>query len=249
MIKNKFNIIVPFYNVEKWIKYCVRSVKAQEYKNYHCYLIDDISTDKSASIIEKEIAGKERFTLIKNVEKKYALLNIYDTLKNNSIDNDDIIVILDGDDWLANKKVLSMLNSVYNEGGCYMTYGSYVEYPSRLKGKFSRQVPEKIIVSNSYRESPWLTSHLKTFKYCLWKKVQKKDFVFSKTKKFYKSAWDLALMYPMLEMSGYNAKYIDEPMYVYNRQNPLNEDKINQHNQSSEEMEIRLNEKYSLCDI
>ena len=50
--------MVPFYNVEQWITYCVRSVKAQKYDNYKCYLIDDISTDKTPEIIKKEIEEK-----------------------------------------------------------------------------------------------------------------------------------------------------------------------------------------------
>ena len=54
-MNNKFIIIVPFYNVEKWIKYNIRSVKKQNYSNYKCILVNDISTDKSAEIVEKEL--------------------------------------------------------------------------------------------------------------------------------------------------------------------------------------------------
>ena len=246
MIKNKFNIIIPFYNVEKWIKYCVRSVKAQEYKNYHCYLIDDISTDKTTNLIEKEIANDEKFTLIKNTEKKYALLNIYDTLNDNNIDNEEIIVLLDGDDWLASKEVLGKLNQVYNQENCDVTYGSYAEHPGNMRGKHTRQIPEKIIDENLFRENPWMSSHLRTFKYSLWKKINKEDLIYSKTGKFYKAAWDLAFMFPILEMSGHRAKYIEDIMYVYNRQNPLNEDKVNHSIQLAEESEIRSKKKYSL---
>ena len=48
---NHFKIIVPLYNVEKWIKRCLRSIKLQTYKNFECIIIDDISTDNSVSII------------------------------------------------------------------------------------------------------------------------------------------------------------------------------------------------------
>ncbi|HBY66987.1 MAG TPA: hypothetical protein DEG69_03990, partial [Flavobacteriaceae bacterium] len=243
MKKNKFNVIIPFYNVEKWIKYCVRSVKAQEYENYHCYLVDDISTDKTTKIIEKEIFQNDKFTLIKNNEKKYALLNIYDTLKNNNMGDDEIIVLLDGDDWFSNKRVLEELNQIYNKEECDMTYGSYIEYPSKIRGKFSRQIPLKVIDDNSFRESEWMSSHLRTFKHWLWKQIKYEDLL-NKEGKFYKAAWDLAFMLPMLEMSGHRAKYIKNTMYVYNRQNPLNEDKINHSIQLSEEEEIRTKKKY-----
>ena len=242
--ERKFNIIIPLYNVEKWIKYCIRSVKAQEYGNFHCYLVDDISTDNTSKIIKNEIEGDNRFTLIENKEKKYALLNIHDTIELAKLDANDVVVLLDGDDWFPNKTVLQNLNRVYNSEACDMTYGSYVEYPSGIKGKFAKQVPHDIVENLLYRESEWMTSHLRTFKHSLWQKIDNKDFVYSQTQKFYKASWDLAFMFPMLEMAGHKAHYVDEVMYVYNRQNPLNEDKVNHGIQLAEEAEIRKKNKY-----
>ena len=80
-MNNHFKIIVPLYNVEKWIKYCIRSIKAQEHKNFECIMIDDISTDKSVDIINKEITGDSRFKLITNTKKAYALKNICDGIE------------------------------------------------------------------------------------------------------------------------------------------------------------------------
>mgnify|MGYP003651773016 CR=1 FL=1 len=62
-MSSHFKIIVPFYNVEQWIKICIRSIKAQDYNDYECILIDDISTDKSAAIVKKEIGTDKRFRL------------------------------------------------------------------------------------------------------------------------------------------------------------------------------------------
>ena len=70
-----FKIIVPLYNVERWIKLCLRSIKSQTHKNFECIIIDDISTDNSVEIIRKEIENDNRFKLIVNTEKKYALKN------------------------------------------------------------------------------------------------------------------------------------------------------------------------------
>ena len=235
---------MPFYNVGEWITWCVRSVKAQKYDNYRCFLVDDISTDNSVDIIQKEIKDNDKFTLIQNTDKKYALLNIHDTLEAADLNDEDIVVILDGDDWLAGPDVLSKLNDIYNSENCHMTYGSYVEYPSNVRGKFAKQIPDNIINENLFRESEWMSSHLRTFKFKLWKKINKDDFVYSKTEKFYKAAWDLAFVFPMLEMVGDKAKYVKDIMYVYNRQNPLNEDKINHPIQLSEEVEIRSKIKY-----
>ena len=152
-MSNHFKIIVPFYNVEEWIKVCIRSVKLQSYKNFQCVLVDDISTDRSAEIVEQEIADDDRFVLVRNTEKAYALKNIYDAINLSEPREEDIIVTLDGDDWLASKDVLDKLNAVYTQSDCWLTYGSYAEYPSGFRGKFAKQIPRHVIQNNNYRES------------------------------------------------------------------------------------------------
>jgi glycosyltransferase involved in cell wall biosynthesis len=243
--ENNIIVIIPLYNVEKWVKKTIMSVKLQGYKNYHCFLIDDISTDSSRQVIEKEIDGNDKFTLIVNKEKKYALKNIFDTIKLSNPKKDDIIVLLDGDDWLANKIVFNAINKVYNEKDCWMTYGSYIEYPSNTRGKFSKQIDSQVIESSAYRESVWCSSHLRTFKCGLWNRIEEKDLLNINTGRFVKAAWDLAFMFPMLEMSAEKAVYVDDLLYIYNRTNPLNEDKINHSVQIREERMIRNKKKYS----
>ena len=242
-MSNHFKIIVPFYNVEKWIKICIRSLKAQDYNDYECILIDDISTDKSAAIVKKEIGTDKRFRLVSNKEKSYALKNIYDAIELSNPAPEDIIVTLDGDDWLASSSVLSYLSDFYSKERCWLTYGSYAEYPSGIKGKFARQIPKHIIDSSLYRNAQWMTSHLRTFKYHLWSKIDAKDMK-DKAGNFYQMAWDLSFMLPMLEMSVDKHRYIDEILYIYNRTNPLNDDKVDHRKQLGFEQEIRNKTKY-----
>jgi glycosyltransferase involved in cell wall biosynthesis len=166
-MNNHFKIIIPLYNVEKWIKVCLMSVKKQNYKNFECIVVDDISTDNSVKIIKQIIKDDDRFRLVVNKEKKYALKNIYEAILLSEPKDEDIIVTLDGDDWLAGKDVLSTLNQVYNEKGCWLTYGSYAEYPSKSRGKFAKRIPNPVIQQNQFREYEWCSSHLRTFKHHL----------------------------------------------------------------------------------
>lgn len=242
---NRFIIVVPFYNVEQWIKTCLSSVKKQTYKKFICVVIDDISTDKSSLIIEKFIQDDDRFIFVKNTEKKYALRNIYDGILNSNPFDEDIIITLDGDDWFADENVLNILNSYYNDENCYMTYGSYKEFPSNIIGKYSRQIPEEVIQNNNYRNYQWCSSHLRSFKYKIWKKINKQDLL-DTNGQFYKMTWDLAMMFPMLEMCGNKAKYVKEVLYVYNLNNPINDHKVDSGLQVRLEMEIRGKKKYNL---
>ena len=247
-MENHFKIVVPLYNVEKWIKICIRSVKAQSYKNFECILMDDMSSDKTAEIIEREIQNDPRFRLIKNTDKAYALRNIYDGIALMEPSDEDIIITLDGDDWLSSPDVLSTLNKRYNEADCWITYGSYAEYPSGMLGKFARQIPLEYITNQQLRIQAWMSSHMRTFKYKLWRQIKKEDLLDTEGN-FYRMTWDLAFMFPMLEMAGLKSQYIKDVLYIYNISNPLNDHKIDNQYQVKLENEIRAKAPYERLDI
>jgi len=247
-MNNHFKIITPSYNNEKWLRACLRSVKAQEYGDYQCIIIDDCSEDSSVEIIKKEIEGDSRFLLIENTEKKLALRNIYEAIQISNPDPEDIIITLDGDDFLYKQHVLEKVNQVYAETGCWITYGSYAEFPHGTGGKFSRQIPDEIIKNNSFRESEWMSSHMRTFKFKLWNKIEKQDLL-EEDGRFCDGAWDMVFMFPMLEMAGFKSQFIEDTLYIYNRINPLNEDKVNHSKLISSEMKIRKMKKYKRINL
>ena len=47
------SVIVPVYNVEKYLPACIESINAQTYKNIEVLLTDDGSTDSSGQICEE----------------------------------------------------------------------------------------------------------------------------------------------------------------------------------------------------
>ena len=58
------SIIIPVYNVEKYLDECLLSVFNQSYKDWECILINDGSTDKSGTICNKWHALDNRFIVI-----------------------------------------------------------------------------------------------------------------------------------------------------------------------------------------
>lgn len=243
LLDTKFKIIVPFYNAEDWIQKCVNSLKNQNYKNFECHMIDDISTDASLELVKEAVEGDERFKIVKNKKKNYALKNIYEAIKSSNCADDDVIILLDGDDWLASSHTLSTLANVYDSSNCWMTYGSYVYNPHGVRGVEPSKYPQEIVQNNSFREDTWRASHLRSFKYKVWKKLKAKDLK-DNNGSFYKMAYDQAIMLPLLEMCGERAEYVSETLYVYNKQNPLNVDKIKAQEQFKTAQEIRKKEKY-----
>tara|TARA_Y100000114_G_C11762636_1_gene330781 strand:- start:648 stop:3368 length:2721 start_codon:yes stop_codon:yes gene_type:complete len=240
-MNNHFKIIVPLYNAEKWVKYCIASIKKQDYKNFQCVIVDDASTDNSNKEIQKHISNDERFTLLTNKVNVGALENIYNAIQHSNPSDEDVIINLDGDDWLAGPSVLTTLSGYYN-GDCWLTYGSHIEYPTGQKSKFCRgPVPDHIIQKNSYRKHQWMTSALRTFKYKLWKKINVSDLK-NDQGKFYEAAWDLAYMFPMLEMSGHKAKYVKEIVYVYNLHDH-NDHKVPEKRKKQLDYEVQIRNK------
>ena len=243
-----FKIIVPSYNAEGFAKRCVDSIKNQAYKNFQCVIVDDASTDKSAEEFATAMGDDKRFTLVRNTENVGALENIVKGVTHMDPQDEDVIVNLDGDDRFSHPYVLDILHKTYTDTKCWMTYGSYEENDGKTmptRGQFCQhEVPTEIIDHSLFREQPWMTSALRTFKHKLWKDIDHKDLK-NQEGKYYEAAWDLAYMYPMLEMAGRRIEFIEDILYVYN-QHPNNDHRVSDKRlrQLTYEREIRQKKKY-----
>ena len=60
----KVSIIVPVYNVEKYLEKCLDSIVKQTYENIEIILVDDGSTDKSGTILDQYAEMDNRISVI-----------------------------------------------------------------------------------------------------------------------------------------------------------------------------------------
>jgi hypothetical protein len=140
---------------------------------------------------------------------------------NKDIEDSDVIVEIDGDDWLPNSSVLTKLNEIYNDPNVWITNGSFI-YSNGQKGFSSRQK-----IDENLRTYRMTCSHLRTWRAFLWRNIKEEDLK-DETGEYWKVTGDLAFMFPMLEMSGdEHYVFIEDTMYVYNEQNPINDHKVN----------------------
>jgi glycosyltransferase involved in cell wall biosynthesis len=235
-MNNQFRVIVPCYNAEKWIKKCIESISKQTYKEWSLLIIDDASTDNTYERAKSLNVG----TVIRNETNLGALANIVGGVSTIGSSPEDIIVLVDGDDWLSNDRVFEKLNTIYNDKDAWMTYGQY----QHLSGKH-RGICAYLTDTRRYRKfRTWRTSHLRTFKYHLWKRIKDEDLRDS-SGNYYPMTWDLSFMFPMIEMAGLNRiRYIRDILYIYNDMNPINDDKKNRELQLRLEKEIRAKPLY-----
>ena len=62
-------VIIPAYNVERYIRETIQSVQNQSFSDFSCIIIDDGSTDTTAQVIYENIHNDESFLVVqqKNV--------------------------------------------------------------------------------------------------------------------------------------------------------------------------------------
>lgn len=240
-----FVILVASYNNAQWCQKNLDTIFAQRYDNYEVIYIDDCSTDNTGDLVEKYIQEhnlERKVTFIRNKTRLGgALENHYRAC--HSCKDEDVIVVVDGDDFLAHNNVLSYLNNVYKNPDTWMTYGQFKEVPSEKKG-FCSPMPQKIIAQNSFREFSHIPSHLRTFYAGLFKQIKKDDLMLHG--EFFKMTGDMAAMLPMIEMArNGHFKFIPDVLYLYNAINPLSDHRISKELQRTMDLEIRKRTRYA----
>jgi glycosyltransferase involved in cell wall biosynthesis len=235
-------ILTTTFNCEKYVEKSLLSIMSQRFKDFTCYITDDLSTDNTVKIIKDLIKNDNRFILIENKIKKYQCGNYDHIIRELNIPDDEICVEIDGDDWLPNSNVLFKINEVYKDSDVWMTSGSFKDYDGRGCDEGFITPPESF---NNIRKLRFTLSHLRTWKSWLWKKIKQEDLKNSDGN-YWSVAGDLAFMFPMFEMSGEkHYRHIPEITYIYNRLNPLNDFKVNQDTANSIDKIIRNKTPYN----
>ena len=99
------SVIVPVYNVEKYLRRCVETIQKQTYADLEIILIDDGSTDDSGKICDDFSKGDRR---IKVIHKKNEGLS---AARNTGMENatGEYITFVDSDDYIDSKMYEKMI--------------------------------------------------------------------------------------------------------------------------------------------
>ena len=108
----KISIIVPVYNVEKYIDKCLKSLTQQTLQGIEIIIVNDGSLDKSVEIIENYV--KDNLTKIKYYEKENGGLS---SARNYGLEyaTGEYIAFLDSDDYVENNMYEEMYNLAKQE--------------------------------------------------------------------------------------------------------------------------------------
>ncbi len=106
----RISIIIPAYNVEKYIDDCIQSVISQNYKNFEIVLIDDGSTDRTGDICDKYVCDNVHVFHKKNGGLSDARNHCLSYAKG------EYVVFLDSDDYWDDNDFLRKINELINVG-------------------------------------------------------------------------------------------------------------------------------------
>jgi glycosyltransferase involved in cell wall biosynthesis len=235
-------VITPVYNAEAYIEKCILSVAQQNYRQYNMVIIDDASTDNTREVIKKTIASlpkrlRQNFHVKHNKKNMGAVYNQCTTIEDYCDDGMiDIVMLLDGDDWLINDpNIFIKYNNIYSEGGAEFTYGSCWSVADNIP-LIAQEYPPEVKRNKAYRDYKFSWNmpytHLRTFDPALYDKIetwQLKD----EDGNWLRAGGDTALFYGLIENADpVKVVAVPEVIYMYNDKNPLNDFRINSEEQT-----------------
>lgn len=231
----RFAVVTGAWQCERWIGRSIASVRNQSYDRIRAVVIDDASSDATYRHAVAAVAGDDRFTVIRNERRAGMLANIVRATRLAAQAPDDVVVIVDGDDWLKHERVFERLAALYADPAVWLSYGSHELYRPRLRDRLrgrrtlgqAAPIPDSVARLGlfRYQNGPWRASHLRTYRKFLWDGVRDAD-LRDDDGEYFSSAADVATMVPLLEMATQaHIRFVPDVLYVYNNDHALSDNR------------------------
>ena len=170
----KISVLVPIYNVEKYLEECLESIISQTLQDIEVICINDGSTDGSLKIIKKYAKNDPRFVIINKKNSGYG-----DSMNRGLAKaTGEYIGIVESDDWVE-KDMFESLYSLAKENEAEVVKSNFYNYftspeKSHINGTVARIVhPNEVgkIIDTT------VSHHIIWQQPCIWTAIYKKDFL------------------------------------------------------------------------
>lgn len=162
------SIIVPTYNVEKYIRTCIESILAQTYRNVEVIIVNDGSTDQSLAVISDLICSHHN---VKVINQKNQGLSV---ARNTGIDvaTGKYITFVDADDKIM-PGFVSSLYQIANKTGADIVRGSFRDFNGNIPKDW---VPDFNVPTNcgTIVLDQFLSSNIS---FVVWSSIYRLDFI------------------------------------------------------------------------
>lgn len=206
-MKNLVSVIVPAYNIEKYITKCIDSITSQTYRNLEIIIVNDGSNDKTGNIIKEKAEEDKRIKYI--VQKNTGL----SASRNKGIKDakGDYIVFIDGDDAIEKTFIEKLVLIIEKEKSdiavCSFNTISSEEKTTERSYDKTTSGEEAVIQLLTKQDNIDIVA---------WNKLYKKE-LFLKNKIFYPEGEiheDTLTTYKLYSKAK-KVTYIKEPLYNY----------------------------------
>lgn len=147
------SIIVPVYNVEKYLKKCVESILEQTYRNFELILVDDGSIDNCGKICDDLAIKESRIKVIHKINKGVSEAR-NDGL---SIASGDYVIFLDPDDYIGKDMLYDMVLNLEKYNVDMVCCGYRTIFPDKViehnlqdEILYGKKIPEKLYDLNFF---------------------------------------------------------------------------------------------------
>ncbi len=217
--ENQIIVLVAFRNAGPFLRTCVDSLLNQDYSNFKIILIDDASNDGALDSVD---ISDSRITTKVNAVRNGALSNQLSAIEE-YCQARDIIVHVDGDDWLANDTVLTRINQFFNSTHCEILYGQYQD----SYGNYG--LCEPLVRNDESIEDQidrmHFPMHVRAYRAELIFQLRQQDPNFLRLRNpqggYLDAISDMALMRALMPLVDRDRiRFSDEILYIYNKLNP-----------------------------
>ena len=203
------SIIIPVYNVEKYIRKCLESVINQTYKNIEIIIVNDGSRDNSRKIIEEYLLDKRIEIIDKINEGQSSARNL--GLKEAK---GTYIYFLDSDDYIDKNTIEYLVNEMEQSKLDCLIHGILKESEKQIKEiKVINSNIEKLLTGREYLN---LAFDNNIFRPEVWNKFYKKEIILKNNIKFIEGKKYEDFLFSLLYiLKCSRVKIIQNPFYHY----------------------------------
>ena len=169
----KVSIIIPVYNVSRYIGRCLQSVAAQTYDDITCILVDDCGTDDSMSIVSQFVSnysGNKKFDIVHHETNQGQSI-----ARNTGIANaeGDYLYFLDSDDAITPDCIETLVRLAEKYPDADFIQGSTIEGTAELPTYHDPCTVAEYIDDKDTLEQAILSATIKT----VWNRLIKRSFI------------------------------------------------------------------------
>jgi glycosyltransferase involved in cell wall biosynthesis len=191
-LTTRFHIVSSERGAGEFAIRCLESVDRQRYPRElvrHVF-IDDASPDDTPGIVERWLKDHplNRVEFIRNLHRRRAFEN--NLVGFRMARPGDVVLELNGDDWLPDPGVLRFFDKVYSDTDVWITFNTLRQVDGTLT--IAAGPSRRVIEEGGIRSSRWCTSHLHTFRYELFELIGDEAFRNPKTGNYWETAHDQA---------------------------------------------------------